>query len=233
MQKLFYIFVLLWSLFFCLSCSSVKKLSEMTFSSEKNTTKEENERSFIETRIDTSKMSGLEITYTRIEYFDPARNAREYETGSEPEDSVLHANNIPCLQNINRRKTKSQKEPSNQSKCCRSIKYSAKRGKSKIGPFLKARRPIMNHLRITIFKKSKKHPFPIRNVGDIFFIWLYWRLAYFSTSSERRFLKTSSGSFQNKAYLCINVAFAGSCGPVFQFPGEIRGLFLKSAKVLR
>ena len=95
MQKLFYIFVLLWSLFFCLSCSSVKKLSEMTSSSEKNTTKEENERSFIETRIDTSKMSGLEITYTRIEYFDPARNAREYETGSEPEDSVLHANNIP------------------------------------------------------------------------------------------------------------------------------------------
>ena len=54
MQKLFYIFVLLWSLFFCLSCSSVKKLSEMTSSSEKNTTKEENERSFIETRIDTS-----------------------------------------------------------------------------------------------------------------------------------------------------------------------------------
>ena len=95
MQKLFYIFVLLWSLFFCLSCSSVKKLSEMTSSSEKNTTKEENERSFIETRVDTSKMSGLEITYTRIEYFDPARNAREYETGSEPEDSVLHANNIP------------------------------------------------------------------------------------------------------------------------------------------
>ncbi len=95
MQKLFYIFVLLWSLFFCLSCSSVKKLSEMTSSSEKNTTKEENERSFIETRIDTSKMSGLEITYTRIEYFDPARNAREYETESEPEGSVLHANNIP------------------------------------------------------------------------------------------------------------------------------------------
>lgn len=95
MQKLFYIFVLLWSLFFCLSCSSVKKLSEMTSSSEKSTKKEENERSFIETRIDTSKMSGLEITYTRIEYFDPARNAREYETESEPEDSVLHANNIP------------------------------------------------------------------------------------------------------------------------------------------
>lgn len=95
MQKLFYIFVLLWSLFFCLSCSSVKKLSEMTSSSEKNTTKEENERSFIETRIDTSKMSGLEITYTRIEYFDPARNAREYETESEPEGSVLHTNNIP------------------------------------------------------------------------------------------------------------------------------------------
>ena len=40
-------------------------------------------------------MSGLEITYTRIEYFDPARNAREYETESEPEGSVLHANNIP------------------------------------------------------------------------------------------------------------------------------------------
>ena len=94
MQKLFYIFVLLWSLFFCLSCSSVKKLSEMTSSSEKSTTKEENERSFIETRIDTSKISGLEITYTRID-FDPARNAREYETESEPEDSVLHANNIP------------------------------------------------------------------------------------------------------------------------------------------
>lgn len=225
MQKLFYIFVLLWSLFFCLSCSSVKKLSEMTFSSEKNTTKEENERSFIETRIDTSKMSGLEITYTRIEYFDPARNAREYETGSEPEDSVLHANNIPLPSEY---KPPENKKPKGAVKSIEMLsvnKVFSKTGKVENRAVSESEKTNHEHLRITIFKKSKKHPFPIRNVGDIFFIWLYWRLAYFSTSSERRFLKTSSGSFQNKAYLCINVAFAGSCGPVFQFPGEIRGLF--------
>ena len=226
MQKLFYIFVLLWSLFFCLSCSSVKKLSEMTSSSEKNTTKEENERSFIETRIDTSKMSGLEITYTRIEYFDPARNAREYETGSEPEDSVLHANNIPLPSEY---KPPESKKPKGAVKSIETL--SVNKVFSKTG---KVENRAVSESEKTNHESFKdKHPFPIRNVGDIFFIWLYWRLAYFSTSSERRFLKTSSGSFQNKAYLCINVAFAGSCGPVFQFPGEIRGLFLKSAKVLR
>lgn len=225
MQKLFYIFVLLWSLFFCLSCSSVKKLSEMTSSSEKNTTKEENERSFIETRIDTSKMSGLEITYTRIEYFDPARNAREYETGSEPEDSVLHANNIPLPSEY---KPPESKKPKGAVKSIETLsvnKVFSKTGKVENRAVSESEKTNHESFKNNNIQKEQETPVPDPKRWRYIFIWLYWRLAYFSTSSERRFLKTSSGSFQNKAYLCINVAFAGSCGPVFQFPGEIRGLF--------
>lgn len=225
MQKLFYIFVLLWSLFFCLSCSSVKKLSEMTSSSEKNTTKEENERSFIETRIDTSKMSGLEITYTRIEYFDPARNAREYETGSEPEDSVLHANNIPLPSEYKPPESKTPKGAVKSIETLSVNKVFSKTGKVENRAVSESEKTNHESFKNNNIQKEQETPVPDPKRWRYIFIWLYWRLAYFSTSSERRFLKTSSGSFQNKAYLCINVAFAGSCGPVFQFPGEIRGLF--------
>jgi len=86
MQKIFYFFILIMFALFFMSCSSTKKLSEMASSSVKNTAKSEDTKTFFETRMDTSKMSGLEVTYTRIEYFDPAETSTEGE--SAPEESI-------------------------------------------------------------------------------------------------------------------------------------------------
>lgn len=92
MQKVFYFFILIMFVLFFMSCSSTKKLSEMASSSVKSTTKSEDAKTFIESRIDTSKMSGLEVTYTRIEYFDPAQTSTEGEAIPEESSGKNKAN---------------------------------------------------------------------------------------------------------------------------------------------
>ena len=70
-----------------LSCSTTKKISEVTTSEKKRSDKVENEKTYVETKIDTSKLDNLEVIYTRIEFFDPARNMKEYKSGPESEES--------------------------------------------------------------------------------------------------------------------------------------------------
>lgn len=84
MKKIIFFFIALLSL---LSCSTTKKTSEVTTSEKKRSDIIENEKTYVETKIDTSKLSNLEVTYTRIEFFDPARNSKEYKSGPESEDS--------------------------------------------------------------------------------------------------------------------------------------------------
>lgn len=83
MKKIIFLFIALLSLF---SCSTTKKMSEVTTSEKKRSDKIENEKTYVETKIDTSKLANLEVTYTRIEFFDPARNTKEYKSGPESEE---------------------------------------------------------------------------------------------------------------------------------------------------
>ncbi len=61
-------------------------MSEVTTSEKKRSDKIENEKTYLETKIDTSRLDNLEVTYTRIEFFDPARNSKEYKSGPESEE---------------------------------------------------------------------------------------------------------------------------------------------------
>lgn len=88
MKKIIFLFIALLSL---LSCSTTKKMSEVTTSEKKQSDKIENEKTYVETKIDTSKLANLEVTYTRIEFFDPARNTKEYKSGPESEEGSTDA----------------------------------------------------------------------------------------------------------------------------------------------
>lgn len=83
MKKIIFLFIALLSM---LSCSTTKKMSEVTYSEKKRSDVIENEKTYVETKIDTSKYSNLEITYTRIEFYNPTRNLKEYKSGPESEE---------------------------------------------------------------------------------------------------------------------------------------------------
>lgn len=102
-MKKYLLFLLL--VFTFLGCSSTKKMSEHSMSLQNQSSKNEKSDSNFFTRIDTTKTSEYEFTYTKIEFYNPAGNGKEFKSKEEaaPNEEGLNVDEVDPVPSVSKK----------------------------------------------------------------------------------------------------------------------------------
>lgn len=100
-----YLILFIISLFTLCACSSSKKLTETSRSSQQQSNSNEKLDSDFKARIDTTKSSEYEFVYTKIEFYNPTGNEKEYKSkeAANPDEEELEVDEVESVASISKK----------------------------------------------------------------------------------------------------------------------------------